>query len=265
MRYLILMLLSCVSMDGLGQSLFEKHRSKEIDSLMNQVDFLLSDDWFVERVNDGFDVYFCRSCQERYLAQEPDPDYIFGKPRELFFEVEQADSVAYFTYINGYCYVNPDLPDSVYHAENLRRFSADDRLKFEIRFVKAWSDSRRTQVQEKNDELKEAIMEEGLQRTNEHIFSDYRYWLPIKRWQWDERVSHLNYWFERMPYQSTTLEQDILIIPDAHNFFCEPMYVDRNDEFYYENKLNKIEPERRRALHIIALVLGVPDYKVVVQ
>lgn len=235
----------------------------EIDSLCDEIQQVIGEDWFIVKSNKGFKVYFCRSCFQAYKKSEKKSiiaDEFPYWPKYEFFDELNVDSVAYYTTVNAYGAIDSSS-DSLYDATMKQFYRARDHLVFDIKFERKWSDEKYTSVFTNNELLREEIEKENLIFSNDGIFSDYRFWLPTK--QWEDRTEKFNFYFERLPYSSLIMDYSILITPDKPGYFCEPFYVDRSDPKYYANSLNFLEIERRQTLQTIALVLGIHDYKFV--
>ncbi len=246
-----------------SSTLFGQRQKEKIDSLVDEIELLIGDEWFLEETKDGFQVTFCRSCNENYLAEigVPSDDPFDITPNRFdFFQTELLDSVCYFSSLNPSI-----LPRKWKEAERTAYFTdlyqADDILRFHIRFEKKWKESNIEKVQARNDEIRDSILRTPLFMSNERIFSDYRYWLPREFWK--RRITTLDFYFERLPYESTILDQSIFIEHNKPGFFSEPMLVDKNDKNYFDRRENHLEAERQRTLKIIALVLGIHDYRII--
>lgn len=231
-----------------------------LDSLCDEMEQLLGDDWFISRTKHGFNVYFCRSCQEEYKQYLNENDWPHWKTKYDFFSLEKLDSVAYYPTVSAYGSINTSS-DSLYDASMKVFYKADDILMFEIQIERKWEEKKYDSIYSNNELLKTEILKEPLYKSNENIFSDYRFWLPSSHWK--NRTKELNLFFQRLPYSSLTLDYSIFIIPDKPYYFCNPFYVDKTDSEYYDNKANELDAERRKTLKIIALVLGVHDYQIV--
>lgn len=247
----------------LSASVFGQKKSDVLDSLIAEVELLIGEEWYLEETTDGFQVTFCRSCNERFLAKKniilEDPFEVFSD-RGAFFNEALFDSVSY------YSTVNPALiPSKWSDEERIAYFTdlyqPDHILRFEIRFEKKWKQSEIDRVQARNDELRDSILRTPLLFSNESIFSDYRYWLPKD--QWRRRITQLDFYFEPLPYSSSILDKSIFIEHNKPFFFSEPMLVDKNDTNYFDKHQNFLEDERKRTLKIIALVLGIQDYQII--
>lgn len=245
---------------------------KFITELSNKVKEVLNDDWFIEVVNDGFNVYFCRSCNENYQKWADETGFIKGyilveplveKDRYEFFKTELADSISYYSTVSMYDGIfDPSQADSIQHHAKKKFYRKNGILKFEIRLESKWSDNKIKEIQTKNNLLKKEILKESLYKSSINMFSDYRFNLPDD--QWKTRTTAFDFYFQRLPYTSAFYDYSIFITPEKPYYSSvKPMYVDNSDEHYYENKENFIEAERCQALRIIALTLGIPDFVIV--
>jgi hypothetical protein len=233
-----------------------------IPELVQKVEEVISDDWFVEPAKDGFDVYFCRSCNERYEEWVKSGDELRGVQRwrrAEFFRSGLADSVSFYGTVSRPMI---DPKDSVARERiDKQWYEKNGILKFSVRLGKSWDEEDVKEVQQKNDQMKEAILSEPIYKTSMHIFDDYRFWVPEIEWQWKERTKQYDFAFERLPYASCWYDYAIFIEQDKPFFFSEVLYADAADPRYYNNSENFIEDERTATLKIIALVLGIPDFK----
>lgn len=233
-----------------------------IDSLYNEIDLLTGESWYLERTERGFKLTFCRSCAEKYnLYLDSSDSFHRQLSRNDFFLEHQFDSISYFP-------TSSHIPMPYNWSENdktdyfTKLYIPQTVLQFEVKIEQKWSDQEYDLVLRKNNELKEAILKEQIFKSNLNIFSDYRFWLPSGEWK--TRTEEFNYYFERLPYSSLTIiNKSIFIEHNKPSFFCEPMLVDKNDDTFFDKNQNNLENERRRTLKIIALTLGVHDYRVV--
>lgn len=257
------LLLLCISLFSFTSQLTAQLSVPLLDSLCDEIEATIGEDWFIIREKHGFKVYFCRSCQNAYdsfLAKQSWPRDIPFKPREDFFDLKNMDSVSYYPTVSSYGSIDM-RSDSLYHASKRKFYKADDVLMFKVSFEPKWTAEKYQSVYEKNELLKAEILKEPLFKSNDGIFSDYRFWLPSDFWK--KRTKKYTFYFKRLPYISKTLDYSIFIVPDKPYYFTKPMYVDKTDAEYYENPKNKLEAERKRALKIIALTLGIHDYRFV--
>lgn len=231
-----------------------------LDSLYKEVEFLIGDSWFFEETKDGFKVTFCRSCKDAY-NNYLDTTSIVNRPlnRASFFKEELIDSIANYSLVS----VSPSGYYSTKEEKNTYNkamYKPNGILSFNVRIEKKWSEKKWIEVLSRNNQLKDSILKEPLYKTNMGIFSDYRCFLPEDYLK--QRTSGLDFYFERLPYESSIINKSIFIDPNITNYFSRPMLVDRNDPNYYEKNENKLLDERNRTLKIIALTLGIHDYKI---
>lgn len=242
---------------------------KILDSLYREIEFLIGDEWFLERTQDGFSVTYCRTCQEKWKAYEDTtfpagiihPRVMSARSRPSFFEPEFIDSISYYTLVSSYnpAFGNYTPEEKINYFREF--YKANAILKFDVTFSDKWSDKKIGHVLSKNNQLKDSILSKPLYKTSMNIFSDYRYWVPEERFR--ERTKGLNFYFERLPYESMIIDESIFIEHNQPFYFGLPMFVDRNDPEYYDNPKNELEDERARTLKIIAMVLGIHDYKII--
>ena len=240
---------------------FAQKNKDALDSLFSEIEFLIGPSWFFEVTKNGFEVTYCRSCNENYTNYLDSTDFF---SRELyrsdFFQEGQIDSISYFSMVS-----NMPIPRNWTDEQRIEYFTelyrADDILKFEVIVDSEWSKEKTTSVLSKNNQLKDSILRKPLYKSNLDIFSDYRFWLPGEHWK--RRTQGLNFYFERMPYESLIMDKSIFILHNKPFFFAEPMLVDKTDSEYFHKEQNRLEDERKRTLKIIALALGIHDYKIV--
>lgn len=231
---------------------------KVLDSLYKEVEFLIGDSWFFEETKNGFKVTFCRSCKDAY-NNYLDTTSIVNRPlnRDYFFKEELIDSVAnYSTVSRSPMGFNTSKEEKI--AYNTAMYKPDGILSFNVRIEKKWSQKKWSEVLARNNQLKDSILKQPLYKTNMAIFSDYRYWLPEDYLK--QRTSGLDFYFERLPYESSIINKSIFIEHNKKNYFSEPMLVDKQDPEFFNKNENHLEDERKRTLKIIALVLGIDDY-----
>ncbi|MCJ8288933.1 MAG: hypothetical protein HRT58_05915 [Crocinitomicaceae bacterium] len=235
--------------------------TKVLDSLYEEIEFLISESWYLEKTKQGFRVTFCRSCMENYNSYIDSTDFFSRElARSDFFLSPHIDSVSYYPILS----LMP-IPRAWSKQKRIDYYTdfykPNDVLQFNITIEKKWKEEKYDAVLKKNNVLKDAILKEPLYKSNEDIFSDYRFWLP--RTYWKKRTHQFNYFFERLPYTSLTINKSILIEHNKPSFFCEPMLINRNDPEFFYKKENHVETERRRTLKVIALTLGIHDYQIV--
>ena len=260
LKPLLYLFLLAYSFNGFSQ----KISSEKLELIRSEVQSVLGDDWFLTPTESGFKVTFCRSCQKRYVdsCNSNELTMFLRRSRDSFFSPDKADSVCYYTTVS-----NPPHPfyddknDSIRHLAMLETYIANGILSFEIRIEKKWSDKKVQEIAARNDTLKTEILKEPLYKTSMDIFSDYRFWLPDEYLK--QRTKKYSFYFERLPYSSEGYDYSIFIIQDKPYYFCSPLYVDKNDRYFYDNISNELENERRRTLKIIALALGILDFKVI--
>lgn len=232
-----------------------------LDSLYSEIEFLIGEPWFLEETNKGFQVTYCRSCHENYMNYIDSTD-LFSRERSRldFFRNDLIDSVSYFSIVS-----NAPIPRNWSDEQRIEYFTelyqANDILQFKVIVDEQWSSPKTASVLSKNNQLKDSILKEPLYKSNMDIFSDYRFWLPSEYWK--RRTQGLNFYFERMPYESLIIDQAIFILHNKPFFFAQPLLVDKMDSEYFFKEQNYLEDERRRTLKIIALTLGIHDYKIV--
>jgi len=258
-RLVFCLLLALMAFNGYSQSFQEK-----LEAIREEVRSVIGKDWFLTQTASGFKVTFCRSCQKHYEDSCNYQDKTFGfhfpLSRDSFFNPEQIDSVCYYPTVSL-----PPQPfyasDSARHADKLKAYQVNGILSFEIRIEAKWDEKKYRELMAQNELLKTEILKEPLYKTSKDIFSDYRFYLPEDYLK--QRTEKYPFYFERLPYSSKLYDYSIFLIPDKPNFFCSPLYVDKSDPRFYDAISNFLEEERQRTLKIIALSLGILDFKIV--
>lgn len=258
----VLILLSFCSIQVFFAQLSFKPKLDSIDSLIIRVQNTLSKEWFVEKKANGFDVFFCRSCNENYIDSiNNTPSYNRKNiqnnasfkffTREHFFERNGPDSVSYYSTVSQEFSTN----------EIRKYYEANGVMKIMVRLEQKWSKKKYKSIQNKNNTLKNEITKKSLGKSNMTIFEDYRFWVPNQPWLLN-RIKDYDFSFQQLPYTSDWFEYSIFIYQDKPTQFCNIMYCDPLDNLYYKNKRNKLEHERLTALTSIAYALGIKNYKV---
>lgn len=219
---------------------------------------MIGDSWYFKETKAGFRVTFCRSCNENYNTYEERTDYYSKKlMRDDFFKPELIDSVSNYATVS--------LPPHPTHYSRKEMnaylselYAPDGILQFDVIVSKKWSKEKVEMTLAKNNQLKDSILREPLFKTSMDIFSDYRYWLPEDHLR--SRTKGLDFYFERLPYESIIIDNAIFILHNKPSYFSKPMLVDKSDPEYFYKEENHLEDERRRTLKTIALVLGIHDY-----
>ncbi len=226
-----------------------------LDSISSEVKKVLGEDWFLVQKGNGFEIFFCRSCQENYYNSNQSL-----KNRYDFFTVDKADSISYYPTVSTGV-ISPNLSVTERKQQLQKFYSTNDLLSFEVILTPIWDKEKQDSVQRNNKLLEQEILKDPIYKTSMAIFSDYRFWLPDDNLK--ERTSKYPFYFERLPYESGTLDYSIFIIQDKSDFFTEACYVDKNDPEYYLNTRNFLEYERVKTLKAIALALGITDFRII--
>ena len=247
----------------------QKPSNEELTEICNKVEQVIGEDWFVHQTNNGFEVYFCRSCNENYQKWVKNNDFSLGtenhathftqKDRYNFFKPELADSMSYFGTVSQL--VHPFIDSA-----QLRNFKAEypnnGIMKFVFKIDRKWTEKKVSDAAANNELLKTEILSTPLYKTSMDIFSDYRFWLP-ESYLRQRTEKGYDFYFERLPYSSCWYDYSIFIEQDKPWFYCEPAYVDPSEENYPGNPRIFIEDERCRTLKIIALTLGINDFTLI--
>lgn len=208
----------------------------------NKLDLLLNENWDTKIIDSGFVVFYDRAkLVERYAG--------------YFFKDNIPDSISWYSLVGSFIY----KPSNEYLRE---QYSKNGVLSIEVTFQPKWTNEDVSRVQMKNDILKDKILEQPVFKTSERLFSDYRFWLPLKR-NWGSRTKMYDYYFERLPYESVTSMYSILINSGKPFYFARPLYVDDNDSLFFQNNDNDLENEYNRTLRIVAISLGIQDFEII--
>jgi hypothetical protein len=229
---------------------FPENKKDSIDLIIDQVKKVLSDEWYITRVENGFTVSFCRSCHENYLDSLAELDNIPVIEKDFFFRKQGPDSVLYYSIVNR-AVVAPNQPGP---AE-----SPDGILVIRVDFHHKWSHDKLDSVQKMNDGIKKELMTGPLYKTSPTVFSDYRYYVPDITFK--NTATGSSYRFQHLPYSSDWYNYSIFIDPSINCFHCWPKIpANAPDDLYkQEDELNQ---ERIRTLYAIAFALGIKDYKI---
>jgi hypothetical protein len=242
-----------------------KPSNDELTEICNKIEQVIGEDWFVCQTTNGFEVYFCRTCNQNYqkwvkedrlLDSENHDTPIYLKDRYNFFKPELADSVSYFTRISGY---DNRVIDTTKELRMKDYYPNNGILKFIVRIDQQWSTEKVNDVLAQNEILKTEILLTPLYKTNENIFSDYRYYLPDAGFK-HRTEKRYDFYFERLPYSSCWLDYSIFI---EQNNYYEVMYADMLEDQYFSNPRIFMDDERYRTLKIIALTLGITDFTLI--
>ena len=246
----------------------QKPSNEELTEICNKVEQVIGEDWFVHQTNNGFEVYFCRSCNENYQKWVNEQEFfhrpvhdtpISDKKRYNFFKPELADSVSYYSLVSNI----PRPFDDPLRDEHLKEcYQKNGVLKFTFRLERKWGTKKVNDAQTNNELLKTQILSTPLYKTGMGIFSDYRFWLP-ESYLRQRTEKHYDFYFERLPYTSCWYDYSIFFEQDKPFFFSAVMFVNPSEEKYFDNKANFIEDERCRTLKIIALTLGINDFTLI--
>lgn len=231
-----------------------------LDSLYEEIEFLVGEDWYLKPTENGFTLTFCRTCTRNYHEYLDNNQWPYRKFREDFYSSSDIDSVSYYTLVSNYHNLS-----NLTREEKIEYFTSfykpESILQLEVIFSEKWTTKKIASVQANNDLLKEEILKEPLYKTSKKIFSDYRYWIPEKYLQ--KRTEAFDFYFERLPYKSITIDKSIFIIHNTPSFFSEPLLVDKSDPEYFWNRNNELKSEKERTLKIIALALGIHDFEII--
>lgn len=235
-----------------------------IDTLIRRVEHVLSDEWFIVKQKNGFDVMFCRSCNDAYL------DSVNNKPFYNQFEGQKSVARNFFS---REAFFTENGPDSVCYLPTASRvrstdttqikklYKANGIMKISVRIAPKWTNIAYVLADSNNTILKNEILKEDLGKTDMSIFEDYRYWIPTQLWLL-ERIKNFDFSFKQLPYSSVWFNYSIFIYQDKPIQFCKALYCDPTQSNYYKDERNNLEHVRAVALNSIAYALGIKDYKI---
>lgn len=251
LNYFLILIFTCI-----GTNFFHAQESKKLDQLIDEIELQIGEEWYLQKTENGFSVSFCRSCAENYS------DYLETSttrelPKAHFFESDKLDSISCDSWGSRYAGHNfkTDQEQIDYYNDYYKPYST---LQFDVVFENKWSNEHVDSILANNTLLKEAILAEPLYKTDLTIFSDYRYELPSDYLQ--KRTTQYDFYFERLPYKSSSIDSSIFIVENDVFFFCHPVLVDKDDRTFFEKDENFLEAERQRVLKVVAKVLKIKDY-----
>jgi len=241
----IFTLISC-----LNREFSAPHRMEDVNNLDSRIRNVLNEDWIILYEKNLTNIYFCPTCN--------DPDSNSNIPAFSFFFAESQlklkgpDSVAFLTAVNPPTYQTKD--------ELMRYIRPDGILKIMIRYEDKWSESKYERVKSMNDTLIAELKANGLSPEKYSSFSDFRANIPDSS-KWHKYLTKSDYYFQRLPYNSSITDKSILIDDGLPYDWSYPFYVDKTDSLYYLNKKNSMLYEHSRIMYCIAYALGIEDYE----
>lgn len=234
-----------------------------IDTLIQRVESTLSNDWFVVRRNNGFDVFFCRSCYDKYVdSTNKLKNSINGRKNRILILQNSARSI-----------FEQNGPDSIYYYQTVslaantdttlsrKDFASNAIMKISVDIEPKWDISKYNKILDQNNLLRDEIIKDNLGKTNMNIFKDYRFWVPNQNWLLS-RIKNFEFSFQQLPYESSWYNYSIFIYQDKPYQFCDALFCNPNDFYYFKNIKNYIDKDRDQALLTIAYSLGIKDYKI---
>ncbi|XOV65904.1 MAG: hypothetical protein ACFHU9_09735 [Fluviicola sp.] len=113
--------------------------SKEfLDSLYEEIQFLIGDEWYLEPTKEGFQVTFCRSCAENYQNYKDSSGFVFRERSiEEFFTEDKIDSIAFISIVSSYHNLDA-YTEEERHAYLINKYKPEGILQFEVRIEKPW-------------------------------------------------------------------------------------------------------------------------------
>lgn len=228
----------------------KKELASVIDKIVIDLEYLLTEDWYVVPNASGFDLNYCPSCMDRYKAWKDSSHQQHLFTRADIFEKFGPDSV----YIHSMVSIVRTTPE-----QHFAKTVNNGILQYKVSFVPTWDSTEINRVQAKNDALAAAIFAEPVYKTSEREFSDYRRYVP-KNW-WKERTEHLGYTeFERLPYSSTFYDYSIFIDFGDKCYSCRSDYIVSRDQETKTVKLKYLAKTNFQTQLMLAYVLGIPDF-----
>lgn len=267
MRLLLTFILICFTSQLTAQHSISR---KELEAIYTKLEQVIGEDWFLHPQPDGFDVYYCKSCQLEFARWKDSDTVIYfsedvntpfrQKDRYRFFSPEKADSMAYFPVLNGLAF-NTDPKDSVKTNEGKRSYyKANGILHFQYRFERKWSLNDSLKHATHNRMLENRILEHKPVMLPHAVFEDYRYMLPYDYLK--QYTTEFDFYFVQLPYSSYQYDYSIFLTIDDPGIYTEPLLVDKKDPWFFDKDANFLKDERDRTLLIISYVLGLTDFKI---
>jgi hypothetical protein len=244
MKILIVILALMISISGYSKTGMVRHN---IDSLKEIIENVISKDWFVIKMSDGFEIIYCRTCQLEYedsLSKSGVRGLILK--RNDFYKTHGPDSVNYYSTVNNV--LNNTETDL------LKMYPMNGVLRFSVKFEDPWSIDRLQKAQDFNNNLKSIVLAQSISKLNNEMFLDFRFWIPEPLY-WKNKIADSNSNFIKLPYFSHWLNYSIFITQDKPFFFAGIGFIEKNT-------FVSLEKKRRKALMQISYALGISDYKI---
>lgn len=238
--------------------IFAQIDSVKRDSLISKIQELISEDWFVRKTQNGFSVYFCRTCNNEYkkvIEERKRPAY-----RDGFFSLDKIDSVYYFSMVSSRG-ISRNPSEEQFEERRKELSKANGIIKIDVIFENKWKNQKYDSICSLNETLKKQSLNNLRPKSSTDIFLDYRSFVPTK--EYFRNPDLLENSFQKLPYNSLTLLNSLFIYSDFYCFGCEAVWINKSDNRFFLRKENYLKKERNRTLQIIALVLGIHDFKII--
>jgi len=238
--------------------IFAQIDSVKRDSLINKVKELIGDDWYVRKTQNGFSVTFCRSCNNNYkkAIEEGRKDVL----RDRFLGNQKIDSVYYFSMVSSRG-VSRNPSKKQYNDRRREWSKANGIIKIDVIFETKWESQKYDSIYSLNETLKKQSLNNLKPKSSTDIFLDYRSFVPTK--EYFRNPDLLGNSFQKLPYNSLILPNSLFLNSDFYCYGCEAVWIDKSDNRFFLRKENYLKKERNRTLQIIALVLGIHDFKII--
>jgi hypothetical protein len=231
---------------------------KNLDTIIFNLNQTLARDWFIVRNKTGFTVNFCRSCLTRFQAWSDTSTVYRSFNNAELLEYFGPDSVHYCSTVNM---VRSSLDSLEILKTRLKNVKNNGLLSFSVYIEPKWTRDKIRSVQYLNDSLKIMLKKYPMYRTNDNIFSDYRYWLPGEYWK--NRLDSVDYYFLRLPYYTAFYDFSVFIVPDQRSQFSRVSFIQKREKENLQIETIELDSMIDRALHQVAITLGIRDFRIV--
>lgn len=233
---------------------FTHKEKKELEPILNKIirdlETVLSQDWYIVPNQAGFEINYCPTCMDKYIAWRDSTNKSHLFTRTDIFEKFGPDSVYFHSMVS----IVRSTPED-YFAKTIN----NGLLKIKVDFTSKWDSTKINEVQAKNDALLEAILSQPVYKTDMRQFEDYRRYVPKNYWK--DRTAHLGYSeFQRLPYSSAFYDYSIFIDFGEHCYSCRADYIISKNPETKKIELRYLDKTSFQTQVILAYVLGIPDF-----
>lgn len=233
---------------------FTRKEKKELALIINKVvidlEYILSEDWYIVPNEVGFNVNYCPTCMEKYKAWSDSTNTYHSFNRSDIYQKFGPDSVYIYSMVSAV---------RTTKEEHYLRVVNNGILQFKVEFAPKSDSTEINRVQAKNEALVEAIFSKPVYKTDKRQFDDYRKYIPKNYWK--DRTEHLGYTeFERLPYSSMFYDYSIFIDFGNQCYGCRLDYIVSKDQETKSVKLKYLDKNIFQTQLMLTYVLGIPDF-----